>query len=170
MYQSGLIQKCQSCQELLSEYSHECSTQTTELVLLDELIQVDTQKLEDETEMLAVDKGVSQAQKMMIIVLVELTVDQIEDRHFHHTLVEVCGPILDNFHSHDFLCLQVLAFHDLTESALTQDIQDEISILMACLLRTQYVVDIEDVVTVVIVETIILRAFARLSEDSARVS
>ena len=107
---------------------------------------------------------------MMVIILVELTVDQIEDRHFHHTLVEVCCPILDDFDSHDFLCLQVLTFYDLTESALTQDIQDEISILMACLLRTQYVVDIEDVVTVVIVETIVLRAFAWLSEDSARVS
>lgn len=107
---------------------------------------------------------------MMVVVLVQLTVDQIENRDFHHTLVEVCGPVLDNLHCNNLLGLQVLAFHDLTESTLTKDVQNEISILVPSLLRSKNVIDIKNVVAVVIVETIVLRAFARLGEDSAWVS
>ena len=107
---------------------------------------------------------------MVVVVLVELTVNQIEDRDFHHTLIEVCGPVLDNLHCHNFLRLQVLALNDLTESTLTKDVQNEISILVPSLLRSKNVINIQNVVAVVIVETIVLRAFARLGEDSAWVS
>ena len=41
---------------------------------------------------------------------------------------------------------------------------------MSGLFRSQYVVDIEDVVTVLVVVAIVLDALARLGEDSARVA
>ena len=53
---------------------------------------------------------------------------QVENRYFHHTLVEICGAVLDDLHRHDLLCLQILALHDLTKCSLPQDVQDEISV------------------------------------------
>jgi hypothetical protein len=38
--------------------------------LLDELIKVNTEQLEDETEMLSVDEGILESKEMMVIVLV----------------------------------------------------------------------------------------------------
>lgn len=58
VYQPGLIQERESCQELLGEDSHKCRAQTAELVLLNELVQVDAQQLENETQMLSVDESV----------------------------------------------------------------------------------------------------------------
>jgi hypothetical protein len=43
-------------------------------------------------------------------------------------LVEICGLVLDDLDSHDFLRLQVLAFDHLTESTLTQNIEDEVAV------------------------------------------
>lgn len=53
---------------------------------------------------------------------------QVENRHLHHTLVEVCRAILDYLDCDDFLRLQVLALNDLPKCALAQYIQDQIPI------------------------------------------
>ena len=53
---------------------------------------------------------------------------QIQNRHLHHALVEVCCAVLDDFDSDNFLGFHVLAFHDLAESALAKNIQDQISV------------------------------------------
>lgn len=53
---------------------------------------------------------------------------QIEDGHLHHTLVKVGCSIFDHFYSHNLLSLQILAFYDLTERALAEDIENEVSI------------------------------------------
>ena len=70
--QAGLVQKRQPVQELLSEDPDQSCAKTTELVLLDQLVQVDTEELEDQTQVLFVYEGVFQPQQVMIIVLVEL--------------------------------------------------------------------------------------------------
>ena len=170
MYQPGLVEKGKSCQELLGEYSHKRRAQAAELILLNEFVQVDAQELKNEAQVLAMDECISQAQKMVIIVLIELAVYQIEDRHFHHTLIKVCCPVLDDLDCDNLLSLQVLTLDDLTECSLAEDIQNEIAILMPSLLRTKYVVDVQDVIAVIVVEAIVLGAFARLGEDSAWVS
>jgi hypothetical protein len=46
-------------------------------------------------------------------------------------LVEVSRLVLDNLHGYDLLRLEVLAFDDLSEGALTQNIQDQIAIPVA---------------------------------------
>ena len=53
---------------------------------------------------------------------------QVENRHFHHALVEVGSPVFDDLHSHDFLRLQILAFYHLAEGTLAEDIEDEITV------------------------------------------
>jgi hypothetical protein len=53
---------------------------------------------------------------------------QVEHRDFHHALVEVRGPVLDNLDRDNLLRLQILAFHDLAESALTKDIQYQVPV------------------------------------------
>jgi len=45
------------------------------LVLLDELIEIDAEKFEYETEMLSVDESILQTQDMVIIVFVELSIE-----------------------------------------------------------------------------------------------
>jgi hypothetical protein len=42
----------------LSKYSHECRTQPSELVLLDQLVQVHTQQLEYQAKMLSMNEGI----------------------------------------------------------------------------------------------------------------
>lgn len=95
---------------------------------------------------------------------------QVQYRHFHHTLVEVCGPVLDDLDSDYFLCLQVLTFDNLAERSLTQHIQNEVSVLVPRLFRSQYVVDVENVIAILVVIPIVLDSFARFGEDSTRVA
>jgi hypothetical protein len=137
--------------------------------------------------MLPVNKGIFQSQQVVVVVLVHLLVQlphcqlcanaallvktyQIEHRHFHHTLVEVRCSVLDNLDCNHLLCLQVLAFYDLSKSTLTQYVQDQIPVLMPRLLRAENVVYIEDVIAVLVVVSIVLDSFARLGEDSTWVS
>lgn len=108
---------------------------------------------------------------------------QVQNRHFHHTLVEVCCAVLDDFYSHDLLSLEILTLDDLAESALTQNIEDKVPIpvsqvstiqtahirslfianaLVTSFFRAQYVVHIEDVVAVFVVVSVVLHALAWL--------
>jgi DNA-binding GntR family transcriptional regulator len=57
---------------------------------------------------------------------------QIKNSNFHHALVEVCRPILDDLHRNNFLRLQVLTLHHLTKSSLSKNIEDEIPIPGKC--------------------------------------
>lgn len=74
MDQFGLAKQCQAIEQLLRKYSHECGTQTTELVLLDQLVQVNAEQLKDKAKMLPVDERVLQAQEMVVVVFVHLLV------------------------------------------------------------------------------------------------
>ena len=136
--------------------------------------------------MLPVDECVLESQKMMVVILVHLFIQlrhvslaytclswdthQIKHRHLHHTLVEVCCPVLDDLYCDNLLCLQILALDDLTESTLTKNIQDEVPVLVVRLLRAQNVIDVQDVVAVLVIVTIILDALARLREYSSWIS
>jgi hypothetical protein len=52
---------------------------------------------------------------------------QIEHGHFHHALIEVCRPVLNDFNGHNLLGFKVLALDDLPKSALPEYIQDEVA-------------------------------------------
>jgi hypothetical protein len=49
--------------------------QPSELILFDQFVQVDTQQLEDQAEMLSVDECVFQPEKMVVVILIELRVE-----------------------------------------------------------------------------------------------
>lgn len=53
---------------------------------------------------------------------------QVQNRHFHHALVEVSSAVLDDLHGNNFLGLEILAFHDLAECSLAQNVQYQIPI------------------------------------------
>jgi hypothetical protein len=74
MDQMRLVQQAQSIQQLLSKHADEGGTESTELVLLNELVEVDTKQFESKTQMLTVNECVFQAKQMVIVVLVILAV------------------------------------------------------------------------------------------------
>jgi hypothetical protein len=59
---------------LLCEHSHKSSAETTELILLDELVKVDTQQLENKAQVLTMDESILQTEEMVIIMLIELAI------------------------------------------------------------------------------------------------
>ena len=95
---------------------------------------------------------------------------QIQDGDLHHTLIEISGTILDDFDRDYFLRFEVLAFDDLPECSLTKDVKNQITVLVSVILIPQYVIDIENIVTVFIVKSIVLDAFAWLCEDASWIS
>lgn len=74
MNEMSLVQKTQRIQKLLRKDTDKRGAQASELVLLDELVKVDAEKLEGETQMLTMDKGILQTEEVMVIVLVVLAV------------------------------------------------------------------------------------------------
>jgi hypothetical protein len=113
------VQQAQGIQQLLGKYPDKGSAQSTELVLFDQLIKINAEQFECETQMLTVDECVLETKQVMVVILVILAVEQIQHRNFHHTLVEVGRLVLDDFDSHYFTRFQVLAFHNLAEGTLT---------------------------------------------------
>lgn len=69
------IQKTECIQQLLRKDTDKCRAQAPELILLDEFIKVDTEKLKCQAEMLPVDKGVFESQEMVVVVLVILAIE-----------------------------------------------------------------------------------------------
>lgn len=114
---------------------------------------------------------------------------QVEHRNLHHTLIEVCRSVLDNLHRNYFLGFQILAFHHLSEGTLAKNIKYKIPVpraahqyrdpkrifrsrdlLVPFVFVTQYIIDKQDIVTVLVVIPVVLDSFARLSKNSSWVS
>lgn len=53
--------------------------------------------------------------------------DQFQDCHLHHTLIEVSWFVLHYLDSYYFVGFHILAFDHLTEGALPQDVEYQIS-------------------------------------------
>ena len=96
--------------------------------------------------MLPVYESIFETQKMMVVILVQFSIElelglafaqretrtrsahQIQHRYFHHALVEIGGPILDDFHSDYFLGFEILTLDYLPEGALSEDVKNQIPI------------------------------------------
>lgn len=68
------VQQSQAIKQLLSKYTNQGSAETSELVLLYQLVQIDAEKLENEAQMLSMNKCIFKSKKMVIIVFVEFSV------------------------------------------------------------------------------------------------
>ncbi len=95
---------------------------------------------------------------------------QIQDRDFHHALVEIRCAVLDHLDSDDLLRLHILALDHLAEGALAENVQDQIAVLVAGFFGAENVVDIENVIAVLVVVAIVLEALARLGQHTARIA
>jgi len=157
--QSRLAQKAKAVQQLLCKHSHKGGAETSELVLLDQFVQVDRQQFKDKTKMLSVDECVFEAENMMVVVLVHSTVEKIQHRDFHHTLIEVGGSVLDHLDCDHLLRSEILTFDDLAKSSLTQHIEDKVSVFMSRLFTAQDIVDVQNVVAVFVVVAVVLGSF-----------
>lgn len=74
MNQVSLVQKAQRVQQLLCKDADEGRAETSELVLLDQLVEVDAEQFKGKAEVLAVDEGVLQTEEVVVVVLVVLAV------------------------------------------------------------------------------------------------
>lgn len=92
--------------------------------------------------------------------------DEFENRHLHHRLLKVSRLVLDNLDGDDLMSLHVLTLDDLSKRSLSQHVQDQVPVLV---FRTEDVIDVEDVVAVLVVESVVLGGFRRFCQDSTRV-
>lgn len=74
MNQLGFTKQSKARKQLLSKDTNKSCAKTTELILLDQLVQVDAEQFKDETQVLPVNESIFQPQQMMIVVLVHLLV------------------------------------------------------------------------------------------------
>ena len=58
----------------------------------------------------------------------------------------------------------------LAKGTLTEDVEDEVAVLVVGLLAAQNVVDVEDVITILVVVAIVLDALGRLGEDTSGIA
>lgn len=55
--------------------------------------------------------------------------DQFENRDFHHTLLKVRRLVLDDLDCDDLMRVHILTLDDLSECTLTENIENQISIM-----------------------------------------
>ena len=75
MDQPCFVKQAETGQELLSEHSNKRGAQASKLVLFDEFVQIYTEKLKYETEVLPMYECILKPQKMMVIILIKLAVE-----------------------------------------------------------------------------------------------
>jgi len=73
--QPCVLEHGEGIQQLSSKHLDELRAQTLELILFDEFVQVRRKKFENETEMVAVDKGIPQPQDVMFVPGITLVVE-----------------------------------------------------------------------------------------------
>ena len=62
MYKPCFVEEAQCIEQLLSKHSYESGTETPELILFDELVEIHAQQLKDKTQVLAVNESVLEPQ------------------------------------------------------------------------------------------------------------
>ena len=85
-------------------------------------------------------------------------------------LIEVGRLVLDHLDGDHLLRLEILAFDHLSKRALAQHVENEVSILVVRLFGSQNVVDVEDVITILIVVAVILNALTGLGQHASRIA
>jgi hypothetical protein len=75
MDKASLVQQAESVQQLLSKYPHKRRAKASELILLDQFIQIDAQQFEHQAEMLSVNECILQPEEVMVVVLVEFRIE-----------------------------------------------------------------------------------------------
>jgi hypothetical protein len=91
--QTSLAKQTQAAQQLLGKDSHKSGAQSSELVLLDELVQVDRQQLEYQTQVLFVDESILESENVVVVVLIHTSVE-LHDNSQPILVTFVCNILL----------------------------------------------------------------------------
>ena len=86
----------------------------------------------------------------------------IQDHNLHRTLLSIRFLILNDFHTDYLMRFQILAFDDLSKRSLAQHIQDQVLVSFA----SQYVINVEDIITVLVIVAVVAAWFRRFRQDS----
>jgi len=107
---------------------------------------------------------------------------QFQDSYFHLTLIEIRWFVLDNLDGKQLVRSHILTLDDLSKCTLTQYIKNEIPVSqlwpystesssspITSLLTAQNIIDVEDIIVILIIGTIVVNRFTRLGKDSTRI-
>lgn len=127
MDETGILKDGHGIEKLSHENFDKLCAKTLKLVLLDEFVEVGREEFEYETEVITVDEGVPETKDVMLIIGIAAFIQEFEDSDLHHTLIKVSRLVFNNLDGDDFMGLHILTFDDLAKSALTEDIENEVS-------------------------------------------
>lgn len=107
--------------------------------------------------------------------------------HFHHTLVEVGRLVLDNLDSNNLVRFHILTFDNLAESSLAENVENEVFAAvfrraisvglgitrartsLMTLILAQPIINVENVVVIFVIESVVMDRFTRFRQNSSRV-
>ena len=110
------------------------------------------------------DKCVTEPKYIVPVIRIPVLVQGLKDSDLHHTLIEVGRLVFDDFHSHNLMGRHVLALDDLAKGALTQHIENEVAM---SLFTSEVVIDVQDIVTVLIIVATIVHRLTGLGQDTS---
>ena len=127
MYDFVSVEQVQALKQTVSKLSHQLQRESLEFVLLDQLVQVDTEQLESDASVGAKDEMVKHMDNVIGIVLV-LLAQVLQNSDLFLSL-----PMKPFFVSYHFegdmkVALVVVGFHHLAEAALPDDFEHFIAI------------------------------------------
>lgn len=100
--------------------------ETPKLVLLDQLIQIETEQLKDQTQVVLEDEEVVHSHNVVLIIRVAQPVEVLQHPHFHSGLVIESCLVLDNLDCYHIACVLANAFRHLPKGALSQHFADNV--------------------------------------------
>lgn len=110
------------------------------------------------------DKVIVKLDDMTSILRAIVEMKHAENVNLDPCLVEIGRLVLNNLNSDDFACGQVSALDHLTKSTNPQEIQDD-EVVTATI--GQGIVDVQDIIMLVIIETIVVKRLAGLCEAAS---
>lgn len=119
-------QVCELTANLCQEDAKESHGQSSKLVLLDQLIQVEAEQLKHQAQMVLEDEEGMHPDKMMLVIWIADFVQVLQDPNFDTGLVVKCCLVLDDLYGYHLPCLLTYAFGNLPKGALSQHVADDV--------------------------------------------
>ena len=111
---------------------------------------------------------IEHAHDVVLIALVALGVEHVEDADLHVRLMEVCRVILDHLHSRLSASALLPTTHHLPERSAAQSVPN-LELAASSAVGSEYVVDADDELLVLVVVAAVPGGFARLGQHPPRV-
>lgn len=113
------------------------------------------------------DEGFTETKDVMLVVGITFLVQHPQYLHFHHTLVEVRRLVLYNLDSNNLVRFHILTFDNLAEGSLAENVKNEVFVMT--LILAQPIINVENVVVIFVIESVVMDRFTRFRQNSSRV-